>query len=239
MNLSQKQCAVTTSRALSAVGVFHRLTIKHVIVIISVLCATVYADEPNNRKTHSLLPSILKHHGIGTDPSSLINALKHKDKGIVCEAAEMLGDVTNNASVVIALAEAAQSEDDSIAFYALRSSSRLQDGTWIKRATNRLATMKSEVVKIDLAVLLANAGQTDGWNFILEMLNDPAFNRLAVIQIEAFDQKRDKEGKAIQVIPVLEKQLAWLSPLMNSGSYNVISNKLVQLKQAKTNLGRQ
>jgi hypothetical protein len=174
------------------------------------------------------LPALQKA-GISTDSPSLINALDHTNREVVINAVRLLGFSTNSAAIVKALSHAARSEDEFIALAAFQSLASLGDTTWISEGTNRLSKIQDKNPRIELAALLAFAGRSDGWDFTLDTLSDPVHIRHALLQIEAFDQIKDKAGNNIQVIQALEEQLEKV-PL---GNRRIITAKLEQLKRVK------
>jgi len=70
---------------------------------------------------------------------------------------------------------------------------------WLQNAVNRLPKIQDRVARIQLSELLAQAGKSDGWTFIIDSIIDGQLIDGALENIEYFDRKTDKNGRRIIV----------------------------------------
>lgn len=145
--------------------------------------------------------------GIRLEPNSLINALTHKENTIAIRAALLLGVEHKTQATVKALSEAAKSEREILALASMQSLLSLHETNWISLGVSRLPKMKDRLQQIQLAGVLARANNVEGWKITVNGLMDPQYTTLALENLNAFDGKRQRDGKVIRVLDELQKVL--------------------------------
>lgn len=143
--------------------------------------------------------------GVKLDDSSLMEALKNKDMLISSRAAIVLGTRKKTESIIKALSKVAQSDNETVAVTSMHSLEKLGDMGWPSIGKERLPKIQDRALQLELAVLLAKAGQADGWQVIIESINDPNYSAIALMNVEVFDCMKKKDGTEIDVVEELNK----------------------------------
>lgn len=195
-------------------------------VFIGIVCSIILwgnfvrADGPAENDERILAP--LKNAGISLDDKTLIGVLNHTNKFLATRAAIVLGSRGENTEIVSALAKAASDNDETLAITAMRSLHALKDKSWCQLGVKRLHHIKSRAIQIQLAELLAEAGNADGWNIVAEAILDPDYSSLALQAVDAFDMKVKSNGKRIDV----GEELRRIAPTAPEDTQEKIRRKL-------------
>jgi hypothetical protein len=188
---------------------------EHLIICGLVLCFLsggnfVRADGPSESEERILVP--LRNAGIATDNNSLIGALKNPNKYLASRAAAALGMRQADKRAIVALENAASDSDEALSIISMHSLKRLGDNSWVPLGLTRLNQIKDKALQIQLAVLLAQEGNADGWDIVSKAILDPSYSALGLEAADSFAGKMKSNGRAINLNQELRKLALIASP---------------------------
>jgi hypothetical protein len=137
--------------------------------------------------------------GINLDERSLIGALNHTNRFVASRAALVLGTRGKSTDIINALESAAACNDETLSFSAMQSLFALGNDSWCPSAMVRLNHIKDKTIQIQVAELLAKAGNADGWDVVASAVLDSDYSALALQAADAFDGRTNTIGNIINI----------------------------------------
>ncbi|MFI5176767.1 MAG: hypothetical protein ACHQKY_18050 [Terriglobia bacterium] len=203
----------------------------NIAISLSLICITLFegnaqtrGDGPNESLERIAAP--LVNAGITINEPSLIKALSNEDKRIATSAASVLSTFPKTKSIVRALNSVVKDEDEILAVTVMSSLLTMKETGWVTAGVKRLPSMHDPVERIQLAGLLAQAGNTEGWPIIVSSIEDGKYSMTALDNVSYFDGKKLQNGAYISVVDELER----LQITAPASSRELIQAKLKQLK---------
>jgi len=145
------------------------------------------------------LLGIVTYVGYEDTIPSLLYAVYDENIVVATSAVALLRRFPQSNQAITALNTAITDSREFVVVYAARSLLAMGKTEWLQNAVNRLPKIQDRVARIQLSELLAQAGKTDGWTFIIDSIIDGQLIDGALENIEYFDRKTDKNGRRIIV----------------------------------------
>jgi hypothetical protein len=171
---------------------------------------------------------VITHVGYQDTIPSLLYALSDENLVVATTAAALLRRFPQSQQVVSALRTAIDDPRELLAVYAAQSLLKMGKTEWLQDAVDRLPKMQDRVAQIQLSGVLAKAGRTDGWNFVISPITEGQLIEVALENIEYFEGKTHKNGRRI----VVADELASLVERSPAGSRPKILEKIKRLRSA-------
>ena len=130
---------------------------------------------------------------------SLLYAVYDENIVVATSAIALLRRFPQSKEVIKALNTAIADSREWVVVYAARSLLAMGNAEWLQDAVNRLPKIQDRVAQIQLSGYLAQAGKTDGWTFVIDLIIKGQLIEGALENIEYFDGKTDRNGRRIIV----------------------------------------
>lgn len=153
----------------------------------------------------------LRKAGYEINAPSLLQALSGDNKGIAAMAAAVLTTFPKDANIVSALYAKVNDEDEFLSVGCARSLLAFGETAWVTQGARRLPNMHDQIAQIQLAGLVAEGGNTEGWPLIVTALNGGKNAADAIIAARSFHGKI-WNGQALDVASELEARSASVPP---------------------------
>ncbi len=151
------------------------------------------------REGDKRLLEVITYVGYQDTISSLLYAVYDENIMVATSAVALLRRFPQSKEVIAALRGAIADPRELVVVYAAQSLLTMGKTEWLQDAVNRLPKMQDRVAQIQLSGLLAKAGKTDGWPFVIDSIIKGQLIEGALENIEYFDGKTDKDGRRIIV----------------------------------------
>jgi hypothetical protein len=130
---------------------------------------------------------------------SLLYAVYDENIVVATLAVTLLRRFPESKEVITTLSAAIADPREWMVIYAARSLHAMGKTEWLQDAVNRLPEMQDRLAQIQLSGLLAEAGMTDGWPFVIDSIIKGELIEGALEYIEYFNGKIGKDGHRIIV----------------------------------------
>jgi HEAT repeat protein len=182
------------------------------------------SDGPNESQDRMRAPLVNAHIPI-TEPA-LIQALHNEDKRIATAAAAVLPSLPKSPRMIAGLYSVLDDPDDLLVVTATRSLLQLGERSWEQQNVQRLNKMQDQVAKFQMAGLLAQIGNTQGWPVVLSAVTSEQYAMVALENIHHFHGKL-YQGAEIDVPRELQRVL----PAAPANVHRQIQSKIDALKK--------
>jgi len=145
------------------------------------------------------LLGVITYVGYQDTIPSLLYAVYDENTLVATSAIALLRRFPQSKDVIKALNTAIADSREWVVVYAARSLLAIGNAEWLQDAVNRLPKIQDRVAQIQLSGLLAQAGKTDGWTFVIDSIIKGQLIEGALENIEYFDGKTDRNGRRIIV----------------------------------------
>jgi hypothetical protein len=145
------------------------------------------------------LLGVITYVGYQDTISSLLYAVYDENTLVATSAIALLRRFPQSKEVIKALNTAIADSREWVVVYATRSLLAMGNTEWLQDAVNRLPKMQDRLAQLQLSGLLAQAGKTDGWTFVIDSIIKGQLIEGALENIEYFDRKTDRNGRRIIV----------------------------------------
>lgn len=145
------------------------------------------------------LLGIITYVGYQDTIPSLLYAVYDENTLVATSAIALLRRSLQSKEVIRTLNTAMVDSREWVVVYAARSLLAMGNAEWLQDAVNRLPKIQDRVAQIQLSGLLAQAGKTDGWTFVIDSIIKGQLIEGALENIEYFDGKTDRNGRRIIV----------------------------------------
>ncbi len=145
------------------------------------------------------LLKVITYVGYQDTIPSLLYAVYDENIVVATSAIALLRRFPQSKEVIKALNTAIADSREWVVVYAARSLLAMGNAEWLQDAVNRLPKIQDRVAQIQLSGYLAQAGKTDGWTFVIDLIIKGQLIEGALENIEYFDGKTDRNGRRIIV----------------------------------------
>ena len=153
----------------------------------------------------------LRKAGYEINAPSLLQALSGDNQGIAAMAAAVLGTFPKDSNIISGLYSRVNDEDEFLSVGCARSLLAFGETAWVPQAAGRLPGMHDQIAQIQLAGLVAEGGNTEGWPVVVAALSGGKNTADAIIAARSF-HGRIWNGKALDVATELETRSASVPP---------------------------
>ena len=136
------------------------------------------------------------------DTASLLSALQDENETVAGFATTFLAEQRATPEIIGALRAAGGSPLESVALGAFSALQRLGATGWEGSASGLMQGTRDDIMRLELAGILAKAGRSEGWAFVKAALSDPGLMVHAVRAAAHFDGLKTPDGEVDAVAEI-------------------------------------